>query len=123
MKLKKYFRNIFNSYFIYNNIFYLLIIKSIKKKNEIVKIFNNGANILITIFTILLIAITNFSKAFVIFHKIFLKMTTGFSMKKQINYKSVTRRCFKLYAIIIVALIVIFIIIYKILYYKSKKGL
>lgn len=102
---------------------YLLLKKYKKEKNEIVKIFNNGANILITIFTILLIAITtNFSKAFVIFHKIFFNNDYWiFDEKTDPIIKVLPEDVFKLYAIIIVALIVIFIIIYKILYYKSKK--
>ena len=81
-------------------------------------------NILITIFTILLIAITtNFSKGLCYFLiKIFFNNDYWiFDEKQNPIIKVLPEDVFKLYAIIIVALIVIFIIIYKILYYKSKK--
>jgi integral membrane protein (TIGR01906 family) len=102
---------------------YLLVKKYKKEKNEIIKILNNGANILIALFTVLLIAITtNFSRAFVIFHKIFFNNDYWiFDAKTDPIITVLPEEVFKLYAIIIVALTVILIIIYKVLYYKSRK--
>lgn len=102
---------------------YSLIKKYNKEKNDMLRLFNKGANILITIFTILLIAIyTDFSKAFVIFHKIFFNNDYWiFDEKTDPIIKVLPEEVFKLYAIIIVVLLIIFIIVYKVLYYKSKK--
>lgn len=99
-----------------------LIKKHKYEKNEMLKIFNRAANILITSFGILLVVIvTNFSKAFVVFHKIFFNNDYWiFDKKTDPIIKVLPEELFKLYAIIIIALTLIFVVIFKLLFYKNK---
>lgn len=86
-------------------------------------LLNKGANGLIIIITILASAIvTNFSKAFVIFHKIFFNNDYWiFDEKTDPIIKVLPEELFELYAIIILSIVIVSIIIYKGIYYKGKR--
>ena len=92
------------------------------KKIRIYKVLNYGANSLICIIGVLLTAILfDFSKAFVIFHKIFFNNDYWiFDEKTDPIISVLPEELFKLYALVIISLVVFFIVIYKFYYYKMN---
>ncbi|MCF0148887.1 MAG: TIGR01906 family membrane protein [Clostridium sp.] len=101
-----------------------LIIKRIKgKKINLYKKLNYGANTLIVIIISLLSAMfIDFSKAFVIFHKIFFNNDYWiFDERTDPIIKVLPEEVFMLYALIIVILVIIAVVVYKFYYYYKKK--
>ncbi len=101
----------------------LFIIKKIKgKKVNLYKKLNYGANTLIVIIISLLSVIfIDFSKAFVIFHKIFFNNDYWiFDEKTDPIIKVLPEEVFMLYALVIVGLVLIAVILYKVYYYYMK---
>ncbi|WP_195265591.1 MULTISPECIES: TIGR01906 family membrane protein [unclassified Clostridium] len=123
-EVKKIFLNIYLIIIVI--VLAFLIIKFIlnrhNKKFEVFKILNYGANTLISIITILLTSIfIDFSKAFVIFHKIFFNNDYWvFDSKTDPIIDVLPEEVFKLYAIIVIVFVLGFITFYKIFYYKEK---
>lgn len=102
---------------------YMIYKKYKKEKTNIIKIANNASNIMILTFGALLVFIAiDFSKAFIIFHKIFFNNDYWiFDPYLDPIIMVLPEYIFMIYAIIVIALILICIIIYKILYYKKIK--
>jgi len=104
----------------------LFIIKKLKgKKINLYKKLNYGANALIVIIISLLSAMfIDFSKAFVIFHKIFFNNDYWiFDEKTDPIIKVLPEELFMINALVIVALVIITVILYKVYYYYIKKKL
>lgn len=107
-------------------IIYAIYLKRKKGKiifKEVVRILNNGANALVVILgTLLALILTNFSKSFVVFHKIFFNNNYWiFDYTTDPIINVLPEEVFKLYALCILALILVFICAYKILCFKYKK--
>lgn len=110
---------------IFITLFFILLFiigKFIKKEVPLYKILNYGANTLICTITMLLTVIfIDFSKAFIVFHKIFFNNDYWiFDEKTDPIIKVLPEELFKLYALVIIVLVIAAIIIYKIYYYISK---
>ena len=104
----------------------IFIIKKIKgKKIETYKMLNYGSNTLIVIVITLISAmLINFSKAFVIFHKIFFNNDYWiFDEKTDPIIKVLPEEVFMLYAFVIVGLVIVVAIIYKLYYYIRRNKL
>lgn len=102
------------------------IIKKIKgRKINLYKKLNYGANTLLVIIISLLSAMfIDFSKAFVIFHKIFFNNDYWiFDERTDPIIKVLPEEVFMLYALVIVALVIIAVVVYKFYYYYKKKKL
>ncbi|WP_300380655.1 TIGR01906 family membrane protein [Clostridium sp.] len=124
-EVKKIFLNI---YLLILIIIIILLARFIyyKYKNIPMKwpsLINKGANGLIIIIAFLASVITtNFSKAFVIFHKIFFNNDYWiFDEKTDPIITVLPEELFELYAIIILSIVIVSIIIYKGVYYKNMK--
>ncbi|MDV4152417.1 TIGR01906 family membrane protein, partial [Clostridium sp. AL.422] len=93
------------------------------KKVHLYKILNYGSNTLIVTILMLVTAIyIDFSKAFIIFHKIFFNNDYWiFDEKTDPIIKVLPEEVFKLYAILIIGLVIIAIITFKVYYYLTKK--
>lgn len=122
-EVKKIFLNIYVLIFVIVVILLAIAIYC-RYKNTPIKwpsLFNKGANGLIIIITILAsVIVTNFSKAFVIFHKIFFNNDYWiFDEKTDPIIKVLPEELFELYAIIILSIVIVSIIIYKGIYYKN----
>lgn len=102
---------------------YTLYKKYKKKETNLIKIANNSANIMMITFGVILGAILiDFSKAFVIFHKIFFSNDYWiFDPYLDPIIMVLPEYIFMIYAIIVIALILGCIILYKVLYYKKNK--
>ena len=101
----------------------LLIIKKIMgKKIELYKMLNYGSNTLIfIIISLLSVMFIDFSKAFIIFHKIFFNNDYWiFDEKTDPIIKVLPEEVFMLYALAIIALVIAVIVLYKVYYYKNK---
>ncbi|WP_411168069.1 TIGR01906 family membrane protein [Clostridium sp. MB05] len=128
-EVKKIFLSIYLIVIILTIFFVVLyfINKYKNKEFNLFKMLNYGANTLISIITFLLLSISiDFSKSFVVFHKIFFNNDYWiFDSVTDPIINVLPEEVFKLYAIIILLFICISIIIYKILYYKigSKNNL
>lgn len=124
-EVKKIFLNIFLILLFIALLFIIMkfILKNNNKKLNLFKILNYGANALISIITVLLFSIfIDFSRAFVVFHKIFFNNDYWiFDSKTDPIIDVLPEEVFKLYAIIVLMFVLVFIIIYKILYFKAKK--
>lgn len=128
-EVKKIFLAIYLLTFIIFIFFIVLFIirKSKKKKINIYKLFNYGANTLTGIIAVLLLAIfIDFSKAFIIFHKIFFNNDYWiFDERTDPIIKVLPEEVFMLYAIVIIFIMMAYIFICKLYYYKktfSKKN-
>lgn len=88
-------------------------------------LLNKGANGLIVIIAFLAsVIVTNFSEAFIMFHKIFFNNDYWiFDEKTDPIISVLPEELFELYAIIILSIIIVSIIIYKGIYYKKKRTL
>lgn len=102
---------------------YVIYKKYKKEKMNIIKIANNSANIMLIAFGAILSAIIiDFSKAFIMFHKIFFNNDYWiFDPDLDPIIMVLPEYIFMFYAILVIALILICIIIYKLSYYKNKK--
>lgn len=101
----------------------IYIIKKLNnKKFNLFKLLNYGANALTAIIMLLLVsAFTNFSKAFIVFHKIFFNNDYWiFDPRTDPIIDVLPEEVFKLYAIIVIAIVILAIIIYKSIYLKMK---
>lgn len=100
---------------------YIIITKKNNKKINIYLNLNYGANTLITFIAIIAFSMyLDFSKAFVVFHKIFFKNDYWiFDESLDPIIKVLPEEVFMIYAKVIVFIILLFIIIYKIYYYKN----
>lgn len=101
----------------------LFIYKKVNNKNiSIYKILNYGANSLICIIVGILAAVfIDFSKAFIIFHKIFFNNDYWiFDERTDPIINVLPEELFRLYALVIISLVVFFIIVYKGYYYKKN---
>lgn len=100
---------------------YLLIKKINNKKLYIYKDLNYGANTLIGFICIIAFSMyLDFSKAFIMFHKIFFRNDYWiFDESLDPIIKVLPEEVFMIYAVIILILILIFIVSYKIYYYKN----
>lgn len=110
--------------FIFFNIIYIATCRIKKRKTyEVIMIrnFNLGANILIIFFIILISAYTiDFSKAFILFHKIFFRNNYWiFDIKKDPIINALPEELFMIYGAIILGIIVMISIIIKIINKKS----
>ncbi|MGG7144571.1 TIGR01906 family membrane protein [Clostridium nigeriense] len=128
-EVKKIFLSIYLLTFIILIFFIILFIirRNKKKKNNIYKLFNYGVNTLTCIIVVLLSAIfIDFSKAFIIFHKIFFNNDYWiFDERTDPIIKVLPEEVFMLYAIVIIFIIIANIFICKLYYYKktfSKKN-
>lgn len=123
-EVKKIFLNIYLIIIVILLAFIVIkfILRKYNKKFNLFKILNYGANTLISIIAVLLASIfINFSKAFVVFHKIFFNNDYWvFDSKTDPIIDVLPEEVFKLYAIIVIAFVLGFIILYKIFYYKEK---
>ena len=124
-EVKKIFLNIYLLVFV---ILIILIARAIycRYKNIPIKwpsLFNKGANGLVIIIAFLASVIaTNFSKAFVIFHKIFFDNDYWiFDETTDPIIRVLPEELFELYAIIILSIVIVSILIYKGIYYKNIK--
>ena len=122
-EVKKIFLGIYIITFIIFIFFIVLfIIKKYKsKKIYIYKLFNYGANMLIFIIaTLLSIIFINFSKAFIIFHKIFFNNDYWiFDERTDPIIKVLPEEVFKLYTLVIISIIIVAIFISKLYYYRK----
>lgn len=102
---------------------YILVNKFNNKKLYIYKDLNYGANALVLFISIIATSMyLDFSKAFIIFHKIFFKNNYWiFDENLDPIIKVLPEEIFMIYAVVILILVLLFIIIYKIYYYKSIK--
>lgn len=102
-----------------------IVNKIIGKKIYFYKILNYGANTLIFIIISFLSAIfIDFSKAFVVFHKIFFNNDYWiFDERTDPIIKVLPEEVFMLYSIVIIVLVIFSIILYKLYYYYSKNKL
>jgi integral membrane protein (TIGR01906 family) len=123
-EVKKIFLNIYLIIIVILLAFIVIkfILRKYNKKLNLFKILNYGANTLISIIAVLLASIfINFSKAFVVFHKIFFNNDYWvFDSKTDPIIDVLPEEVFKLYAIIVIAFVLGFIILYKIFYYMEK---
>lgn len=123
-EVKKIFLNIYLIIIVILLAFIVIkfILRKYNKKFNLFKILNYGANTLISIIAVLLASIfINFSKAFVVFHKIFFNNDYWvFDSKTDPIIDVLPEEVFKLYAIIVIAFVLEFIILYKIFYYREK---
>ncbi|WP_291650536.1 TIGR01906 family membrane protein [Clostridium sp.] len=114
-EVKKIFLNIYLIIIIISLTFIVIkfILRRYNKKFELFKILNYGANTLISIITVLLASIfIDFSKAFVVFHKIFFNNDYWvFDSKTDPIIDVLPEEVFKLYAIIVIAFVLGFIIL------------
>ena len=106
-------------------IIYFAIKKIMKKKVYFSNILNYGANTLIvTIATLLSAIVIDFSKAFIVFHKLFFNNDYWiFDEKTDPIIKVLPEEVFMIYALFIIVLVILAIIIYKISYYTNKHKL
>ena len=102
-----------------------IINRIIGKKIYFYKILNYGANTLIFIIISFLSAIfIDFSKAFVVFHKIFFNNDYWiFDERTDPIIKVLPEEVFMLYSIVIIVLVIFGIVLYKLYYYYSKNKL
>ena len=109
------------SVILFITLIYILIKKINNKKLYIYKDLNYGANTLILFICILAFSMyLDFSKAFIIFHKIFFRNNYWiFDESLDPIIKVLPEEVFIIYAIVILILILVFIVAYKIYYYKS----
>lgn len=100
---------------------YIYINKINKNKTNIYKDLNYGANTLILFICIIASSmLLDFSKAFIIFHKIFFKNDYWiFDERLDPIIKVLPEEVFMIYAVVILILVLLFIISYKIYYYKN----
>lgn len=101
----------------------LFIYRKVNNKNiSIYKTLNYGANSLICIIGGILAAIfIDFSKAFIMFHKIFFNNDYWiFDERTDPIINVLPEEVFRLYALVIISLVVFFIILYKVYYYKKS---
>ena len=103
----------------------VMINKFNKRKIHIYKILNYGANtLIITIISLLTIMTIDFSKAFIVFHKIFFNNDYWiFDERTDPIIKVLPEEVFMLYALVIIGLVFIAIIGYKLYYYFTKSKL
>ena len=105
-------------------LFIILVItnKFNRNKIHIYKILNYGANtLIITIVSLLAIISIDFSKAFIVFHKIFFNNDYWiFDERTDPIIKVLPEEVFMLYALVIIALVFVGIIGYKLYYYAIK---
>jgi len=103
---------------------YLIYKRYKKEKTEVIRLANNAANFMIITFGVILLAIMiDFSKAFILFHKIFFNNDYWiFDPSLDPIIIVLPEYIFMIYAIIVIALILVCIIIYKVLYYKKIKN-
>lgn len=123
-EVKKIFLNIYLIIIVIALIFIIIgfILKNFNRKLYLFNILNYGANTLIGIITVLLTSIfVDFSKAFIVFHKMFFNNDYWiFDSKTDPIIDVLPEEVFKLYAIIVIAFVLGFIILYKVFYYKGK---
>lgn len=102
-----------------------IVNRIIGKKIYFYKILNYGANTLIFIIISFLSAIfIDFSKAFVVFHKIFFNNDYWiFDERTDPIIKVLPEEVFMLYSIVIIVLVIFGIVLYKLYYYYSKNKL
>lgn len=102
---------------------YIVLNKFNNKKLYIYKDLNYGANTLILFITIIASSIYfDFSKAFIIFHKIVFKNNYWiFDENLDPIIKVLPEEVFMIYAVIILIMVLLFIIVYKIYYYINIK--
>lgn len=126
-EVKKIFLNIYLLVFIILIILLARVIYCRYKKIPMKwpSLLNKGANGLIVIIAFLAsVIVTNFSEAFIMFHKIFFNNDYWiFDEKTDPIISVLPEELFELYAIIILSIIIVSIIIYKGIYYKKKRTL
>jgi integral membrane protein (TIGR01906 family) len=124
-EVKKIFLSIYLIVLIFVLIFIViyLIKKYNNKKIKLIKSLNYGANTLISIITVLLTSIfIDFSKAFIIFHKIFFNNEYWiFDSKTDPIINVLPEEVFKLYALVVIIFTLIAIIFYKTIYISYNK--
>ncbi|KLE16130.1 TIGR01906 family membrane protein [Clostridium sp. C8] len=124
-EVKKIFLSIYLIVLIFVLIFIViyLIKKYNNKKIKLIKSLNYGANALISIITVLLTSIfIDFSKAFIIFHKIFFNNEYWiFDSKTDPIINVLPEEVFKLYALVVIIFTLIAIIVYKTIYISYNK--
>lgn len=122
-EVKKIFLNIYLIIIVILLAFIVIkfILRKYNKKFNLFKILNYGANTLLSIIAVLLASIfINFSKAFVVFHKIFFNNDYWvFDSKTDPIIDVLPEEVFKLYAIIVIAFVLGFIILTR--YFIIKK--
>ncbi|MBE6053745.1 MAG: TIGR01906 family membrane protein [Clostridium sartagoforme] len=96
--------------------------KFMKKKVYLVNVLNYGANTLIvTIATLLSAIVVDFSKTFIVFHKLFFNNDYWiFDEKTDPIIRVLPEEVFMIYSLFIIVLVILAIILYKILYYNNK---
>jgi len=124
-EVKKIFLSIYLIVLIFVLIFIViyLIKKYNNKKIKLIKSLNYGANALISIIAVLLTSIfIDFSKAFIIFHKIFFNNEYWiFDSKTDPIINVLPEEVFKLYALVVIIFTLIAIIVYKAIYISYNK--
>lgn len=124
-EVKKIFLSIYLIILIF--VFVFIVIYLVKrynnKKINLIKSLNYGANALISIIAILLTSIfIDFSKAFIIFHKIFFNNEYWiFDSKTDPIINVLPEEVFKLYALVVIIFTLIAIIVYKAIYISYNK--
>lgn len=110
-------------------IIYLFFAKLLKNKNaisELVNNFNLSANILITsLVTLIILFIIDFSKVFIVFHKIFFKNNYWmFDPNTDPIINALPEELFMIYALIIISIVILFSVVIKMFYgrYKVKNN-
>ncbi len=100
-----------------------LIKKCNNKKINLIKSINYGANTLISIIAVLLTSIfIDFSKAFIIFHKIFFNNEYWiFDSNTDPIINVLPEEVFKLYALVVIIFTIIAIIFYKAIYISNNR--
>lgn len=124
-EVKKIFLSIYLIILIF--VFVFIVIYLVKrynnKKINLIKSLNYGANALISIIAVLLTSIfIDFSKAFIIFHKIFFNNEYWiFDSKTDPIINVLPEEVFKLYALVVIIFTLIAIIVYKAIYISYNK--
>ncbi|GAB6170460.1 TIGR01906 family membrane protein [Clostridium carnis] len=125
-EVKKIFLIIYIALFIIALIFIATLIIKRKKeyKKEVYKIFNYSANLLsISIISLLICVYIDFSKTFIMFHKIFFNNNYWlFDPVTDPIINVLPEEVFQMYALIIFVLIIILIVVYKVLFYRNNKN-
>lgn len=107
--------------FILGIVIYLFFAKLLNNKraiNQMIKNFNLSSNILITsLITLIILFIVDFSKVFIIFHKIFFKNDYWiFDPNIDPIINALPEELFMIYALIIIGIVILFSVIIKIFY-------
>lgn len=125
-EVKNIFMNLYIIMFV--SLVILVIFKTIKKISQhinLVKVLNYSSNIMFILFgTITSAIVADFSKAFIIFHKIFFKNSYWiFDPKTDPIIDALPENLFMVYAVIIIIFLIVEAIIFKTIYYRKKRNI